>query len=147
MVNMFAIMCHGSDVYFSILLRSSFFFVALSGFAYLLTQPTQDSVTYRVSPNEWKVFGNAINKFMQAGISNFISMALYKRCASWFNPNNGNDTINGITNYTAASSWKFIYVLGAFPAFQTIFCLLPWVDRWYQKIEEYVHKNDESHNE
>jgi hypothetical protein len=121
-----------------------YFPYAIAGLAYVFTFPPLDSITYRVAPSEWKVFGNAINKFMQAGISNFIARVLYIRTADWFTPDNGGNNINGIENYTAARSYKFMFVCAGFTAFQSIVCMLPWVDRLYQKIEEYVQaKEDE----
>ena len=121
-----------------------YFPYCIGALAFVFSFPPQDALTYRVAPSEWKVFGNAINKFMQAGVSNFIARSLYLRFAAWFTPENGNDNINGIENYTSASSWKFIFVCVGFTAFQAIACMLPWVDRWYQKIEEYVQaKEDE----
>ncbi len=100
--------------------------------------PAQDAITYRVAPSEWKVMGNAINKFMQTGLSSFISMALYKRTEAWFTPSNSNeDNIIGIANYTSASSNKFMWIMFGFALLQTVICALPWVNRWYIKIEEY----------
>ena len=124
-----------------------FFPYFLAAFGFIFTVPPQDVLAFRVAPSEWKVFGNAVYKFMQHGIGNFIARALVIRCAAWFTPDNGKDNINGIENYTAAETWKFIYVLAAFPAFQTFFCLLPWVDRWYQKVEEYIQAKEKEEEE
>jgi len=114
-----------------------FFPYAIGGLGYVFAMPAQDAITYRVAPSEWKVMGNAINKFMQSGLSSFISMALYKRTEAWFIPSNGDDNIIGIVNYTSASSNKFMWIMVGFALFQAVFCALPPVNRWYIKIEKY----------
>jgi hypothetical protein len=115
-----------------------YFPYAIGGVGYVFAMPAQDAITYRVAPSEWKVMGNAINKFMQSGLSSFISMALYKRTEAWFLPSNSNeDNIIGIANYTSASSNKFMWVMFGFALLQTVICSLPWVNRWYIKIEKY----------
>lgn len=115
-----------------------YFPYAIGGLGAIFTVPPQDAITYRVAPSEWKVFGNAVNKFMQQGISNFICLALYKRTEAWFTPSNSNENnIIGIVNYTSASSNKFMWVMFGFALLQTVICALPWVNRWYIKIEKY----------
>lgn len=47
------------------------------GIAYVFFIPPMDELTFRVAPNEYKVLGNAINKFMQAGIGAFIAKAIF----------------------------------------------------------------------
>ena len=120
-----------------------FFPYFLGGFGYVFTNPPQDSITYKVAPSEWKVLGGAVNKFMQTGLSQFVARALYIRTAAWFTPSNGNDNINGIENYTAATSYKFMWICVGFAAFQAIFMSLPMVERWYRKIEDYVEARNE----
>lgn len=121
-----------------------FFPYCLGGFGYVFTNPPQDSITYKVAPTEWKVLGNAVNKFMQTGVSQYISKALYIRTTAWFVNSKGMNNINGIENYTTATSYKFMYICIGFAAFQAIFMSLPFVDRWYRKIEAYVEAKDEA---
>jgi hypothetical protein len=111
---------------------------AIGGLGAIFTLPPQDAITYRVAPSEWKVLGNAVNKFMQQGISNFICLALYKRTEAWFTPSNSSENnIIGIANYTSASSNKFMWIMVGFALLQAVICALPWVNRWYIKIEKY----------
>ncbi len=121
-----------------------YFPYAIGGLANIFTLPPQDAITYRVAPSEWKVLGNAVNKFMQQGISNFICLALYKRTEAWFTPSNSNENnIIGIANYTSASSNKFMWILVGFALLQAVICALPCVNRWYRKIEEYCEARDD----
>ena len=115
-----------------------YFPYAIGGLGAIFTLPPQDAITYRVAPSEWKVLGNAVNKFMQQGISNFICLALYKRTEAWFTPSNSSENnIIGIANYTSASSNKFMWIMVGFALLQAVICALPWVNRWYIKIEKY----------
>jgi POT family proton-dependent oligopeptide transporter len=115
-----------------------FFPYAIAGLGVIFALPPQDAITYRVAPSEWKVFGNAINKFVQQGIANFICLALYKRTEAWFTPSNSSENnIIGIANYTSASSNKFMWIMFGFALLQAVICALPWVNRWYIKIEKY----------
>ncbi|KAL3770088.1 hypothetical protein ACHAW5_003464 [Stephanodiscus triporus] len=112
-----------------------FFPYFISAPAIIFSFPSLNALAYMIAPNEWKILGNAINTFMQAGASNLIARALYKRCGEWFAPTNGSTTINGIENYTNASSNKFMWLMCGFAALQVLLCMLPGVDRLYQKIE------------
>ena len=117
-----------------------FFPYAIGAIGWVFTMPPQDAITFRVAPSEWKVLGNAVNKFMQQGISNFICLALYERTEAWFTPSNSKDNnIIGIANYTSASSNKFIWIMVGFALLQAVICALPCpcVNRWYIKIEKY----------
>ncbi|KAL3771993.1 hypothetical protein ACHAW5_002223 [Stephanodiscus triporus] len=105
--------------------------------------PPINALTYIIAPNEWKILGNAINTFMQAGASEFISRALYKRYGEWFVPTNGNTTINGIENYTNASSYKFLWLLCGFAALQVLLCMLPGVNRLYENVENDIDVENE----
>ena len=77
-----------------------YFPYAIGGMGWVFTMAPQDAITYVVAPSEWKVLGNAINKFMQSGLSAVIAAALYKKNAAWYKPSNGQDNINGIVNYS-----------------------------------------------
>lgn len=114
-----------------------FFPYVFGGIGWVFVMPPQDAITFRVAPSEWKVLGNAVNKFMQSGLSSFIARALYKKTEPWFTPSNGSDNINGIENYTSATSYKFMWVCFGFALFQAVFLALPCIDRWYRKIEKY----------
>jgi POT family proton-dependent oligopeptide transporter len=114
-----------------------FFPYTIGAIGWVFVMPPQDAITFRVAPSEWKVLGNAVNKFMQGGLSSFVARALYKRTEAWFLPSNGNTNINGIENYTSATSYKFLWVCFGFALFQAVFCALPWVNSWYIKIEKY----------
>lgn len=81
----------------------------IGGLAYTFLMPPQDAITYRVAPSEWKVLGNAINKFMQQGLSAFISAGLYNGTKAWFTPSNGADNINGIENYSKKRACTAIF--------------------------------------
>jgi hypothetical protein len=115
-----------------------YFPYAIGGIGWVFIMPPQDAITFRVAPSEWKVLGNAVNKFMQTGLSSFIARALYKKTEAWFTPSNGNNNINGIENYTSATSYKFIWICFGFALFQAVFLALPCINRWYRKIEKYV---------
>lgn len=114
-----------------------YFPYAIGALAYVFSMPPQDAITYKVAPSEWKVLGNAVNKFMQQGLTSFISRALYVKTAAWFTPSNGNNNINGIENYTQATSYKFMWICVGFALFQAVLLALPCVDRWYKMIEKY----------
>ena len=119
-----------------------YFPYAIGALAFVFTMPPQDAITYRVAPSEWKVLGNAFNKFMQQGLSSHISSVLYEKTTHWFTPSNGNNNINGIENYTKAASYKFMWICVGFALAQAVFLALPYIDRWYKKIEKYCEDKD-----
>jgi hypothetical protein len=108
------------------------------GVAYPFFLPAMDELTFRVSPTEYKVLGNAINKFMQAGIGAFIAKAIFSSLGSWFRPTNGASNIMSIAAYTTAKTDNFMLLMAAISAFQALFLLLPPVEKWVKRIEEYV---------
>lgn len=98
-----------------------------------------DELTFRVAPNEYKVLGNAINKFMQAGIGAFIAKAIFSSgLKSWFMPTNGDTNIMNIAAYTTAKTDNFMLLMAAISAFQALFLLIPFVENWVKRVEEYV---------
>jgi len=109
------------------------------GMAFPFFIPPMDELTFRVSPSEYKVFGNAINKkFMQAGIGAFISKAIFSALGSWFQPTNGASNIMSIEAYTTAKTDNFMLLMAAISAFQALFLLLPPVEKFVKRVEEYV---------
>jgi len=125
---------------------------AIGSVGYIFGNPPQDELTYRLAPEEWKVLGNAINKFVQGGIANIIARSLYIRTEAWFTPSNGNDNINGVENYTSATSFKFMYVMAGFAALQALLCALPIINRLYKRIDSWTEavvaqEHDQKHQE
>jgi POT family proton-dependent oligopeptide transporter len=116
-----------------------FFPYFISAPAIIFYFPPLNALAYMIAPNEWKILGNAIYTFMLAGAPNLIARALYKRYGEWFAPTNGSTTINGIENYTNASSNKFMWLMCGSAALQVLLCMLPGVDRLYQKIENDIN--------
>ena len=105
------------------------------GIAFPFFVPPMDELTFRVAPSEYKIFGNAINKFMQAGIGAFISKAIFSALGSWFQPTNGASNIMSIEAYTTAKTDNFMLLMAAICAFQALFLLLPPVEKFVKQVE------------
>lgn len=114
------------------------FVYGIMGIAYVFFLPPMDELTFRVAPNEYKVLGNAINKFIQAGIGAFIAKAIYSGLESWMTPTNGDANIMNIAAYTTAKTDNFMLLMAAISAFQALFLLIPFVENWVKRVEDYV---------
>lgn len=113
----------------------------VGGFAYPFFLPPMDELTYRVAPSEYKVLGNAINKFIQAGIGAIIATAIYSKLGRWFVTADGTTDIMTISAYTTANTDNFFLLMAAISFGQALFLVIPFVENWVKRIEEYVKVN------
>ena len=85
--------------------------------------------------------GNAINKFIQAGIGAIIATAIYSKLGRWFVTADGTTDIMTISAYTTANTDNFFLLMAAISFGQALFLVIPFVENWVKRIEEYVKVN------
>ena len=53
-------------------------------------------------------------------------------------PTNGDTNIMNIAAYTTAKTDNFMLLMAAISAFQALFLLIPFVENWVKRVEDYV---------
>ena len=74
-----------------------------------------------------------------------LRLSLLRRCLftnfcglGSINRSNGASNIMSVAAYTTAETDNFMLLMAAISAFQAVFLLLPFVENWVKRIEEYV---------
>jgi len=122
---------HRISVFFQIF---SYMFI---GIGEIFAIATVYEATFVVAPKEQKGLASAINLFFLGGIPNFICVALYNACNSWFPENS-----DSLQEYQQSKLYDYLWVLFGIEVLGILINVTPFVRNWVERIVATAKENN-----
>ena len=88
---------------------------------------------FTISPKQNKGLASALNIFILIGVTNFIAVALYNACRSWFTNDSGTTDLSTLELYTQASVYRYWWLMLGIAIFGVLLNLFPPIKNWVEQ--------------